>query len=166
MSEKGSAFREMREAYNEAVEVIGYELESMSEDDNCGGVSDDEIENAVAEENHRIVSAVMKTAVQTVGKYINDTVEAYDGGDEFNGADDFHKGDRLVVSSGKKNFYSIYIGYRLRKGHLLLERVRDLPRSQACADRIFCEERSGTGRDERSRVFTRDSCSACNVAAW
>ena len=44
MSENGSAFREMREAYNEAMEVIGYELESMSEDDNCGGVSDDEIE--------------------------------------------------------------------------------------------------------------------------
>lgn len=110
MSDNGKAFREMREAYNEAMELINYELEEMGNDDNCGGVSDDEVENAVVEENRRIISTVMKTAVQTVGKYINDTVEAYDSGDEFNGADDFHKGDRLVISAGKKSFYSIYIG--------------------------------------------------------
>lgn len=109
MGENGEAFREMQDIYNEAMEMIDHDLENMLGDDYCGGVSDDEVENAVAAENNRIVSTVMKTAVQAVGKCINDTVAAYDGGDEYKGEDSFKKGDRLRIIAGSKSFHAIYV---------------------------------------------------------
>ena len=104
MGENGEAFREMQDIYNEAMEMIDHDFENMLGDDYCGGVSDDEVENAVAAENNRIVSTVMKTAVQAVGKCINDTVAAYDGGDEYKGEDNFKKGDRLRIIAGGRAF--------------------------------------------------------------
>ena len=102
MGENGEAFREMQDIYNEAMEMIDHDFENMLGDDYCGGVSDDEVENAVAAENNRIVSAVMKTAVQAVGKCINDTVAAYDGGDDVL----YHTGyDRANAGTGRNHKY-------------------------------------------------------------
>lgn len=110
MSKNGETFRELQEFYNDTMEELEYELEELANEQNEGGVSDDEIENAVAAENHKMASAVMKTAVQAVGKCINDTVAAYDGGDDFKGEDTFRKGDHLYISAGAKSYHSVYVG--------------------------------------------------------
>ena len=62
MSKNGETFCELQELYNDTVEELEYELEELANEPNEGGVSDDEIENAVAAENHKMASAVMKTA--------------------------------------------------------------------------------------------------------
>lgn len=110
MESNGQTFRELQELYNETMEGLEYELEAVVNEQDEFGVSNDEIENAVAAENHKMALAVTKTALQTVGKCINDTIAAYDGGDDFKGEDTFQKGDHLYISAGVKSYHAIYVG--------------------------------------------------------
>lgn len=107
--EKGEAFNEMREIYYDAAEEAKRDFDDALEAINGGIAGNSEAEREIAAENFRITSSVVSSAVRFVGKYIEDTAEAYEKYDDYKGEDNFCKGDHLYIS-GAKSYHAIYIG--------------------------------------------------------
>lgn len=128
MSEWKNAFCEMQRDYLETMDAIHDEMNEILSmpDSECSEADAPEyIESAIAESHNKTITSVIGGAMAVLGKCIDSTVSAYDSDDDYNGSNDFCKGDHLCVN---KLYHAIYVGFEkviyYSKGYDLFPEVK------------------------------------------
>ena len=94
-------FRDIQDLYNDTMEEVRYELNSiLSEPESeCNETDSPEyIESAIAENHNKMLAAVIGKAMDIMGKQIADTVSAYDNDDNYSSRTDHKKKEQPCTS--------------------------------------------------------------------
>ena len=150
-------FREIQNFYNETMEEVRDELNSiMNEPESeCNETDSPEyIESAIAETHNKTLAAAIGEVMNILGKHIESIISDYENDDNYNGRTDFKKGEHLCAGSPFKSYHAIYAGCGkvvcYSKGYEIFPEIKVVPLS------FFAKKGSVSSIEEPSANYSPD----------